>query len=169
VATLKPGSPLENKAHPLPGVELRIEPDDRIAIRGPMVSPGYIGEPDRGPEEWFVSGDLGRMEDGALRVTGRADTVIVSGGENIDPSVVEAALSRVNGVEAALVLGVPSEEWGMEVVCLYVGEASPIRIETYLRHRLAGFMIPKRWLRVDELPRSPLGKPDRAAAAVLFS
>jgi len=169
VATLKPGSPLENKAHPLPGVELRIESDDRIAIRGPMVSPGYVGEPDRGPGEWFVSGDLGRMEGGALRMTGRADTVILSGGENIDPSVVEAALSRVNGVEASMVLGVPSEEWGMEVVCLYVGEASPIRIETYLRHRLAGFMIPKRWLRVDELPRSPLGKPDRAAAAVLFS
>jgi O-succinylbenzoic acid--CoA ligase len=63
----------------------------------------------------------------------------------------------------------PSEEWGMEVVCLYVGEASPIRIETYLRNRLAGFMIPKRWLRVEVLPQSPLGKPDRAAAAVLFS
>jgi O-succinylbenzoic acid--CoA ligase len=170
VATLRPGSVVENKAHPLPGVELRIEAEGRIAVRGPMVSPGYVDEPDRGPGEWFVSGDLGNLDaDGALHVTGRADTVIVSGGENVDPGVVEEAMSRVHGVEASLVLGVPSEEWGMEVVCLYVGEASPTRIESYLRNRLAGFMIPKRWLRVDELPRSPLGKPDRAAAAVLFS
>ena len=169
VATLRPGSVLENKAHPLPGVELRIEPDGRIAVRGPMVSPGYVGEPDRGPGEWFVSGDLGRLDaDGALQVTGRADTVIVSGGENIDPGVVEEAMSRVHGVEASLVVGLPNEEWGMEVVCLYVGEASPTRIESYLRNRLDRFMIPKRWLRVEVLPQTPLGKPDRAAAATLF-
>ncbi|HSJ84672.1 MAG TPA: AMP-binding protein [Acidimicrobiia bacterium] len=170
VATLRPGSALENKAHPLPGVELRIEPDGRIAVRGPMVSPGYVGEPDRVPGEWFVSGDLGRLDDdGALRVTGRADTVIVSGGENIDPGVVEETMSRVHGVEASLVLGLPSEEWGMELVCLYVGEASPTRIESYLRNRLARFMIPKRWLRVEALPQTPLGKPDRVAAAGFFS
>jgi O-succinylbenzoic acid--CoA ligase len=170
VATLEPGSPPENKAHPLPGVELRIEPDDRISIRGPMVSPGYAGEPDRDPREWFVTGDLGRLdEDGALRVSGRADLVIVSGGENIDPGVVEAAVARIHGVEACLVLGVPSHEWGMEVVCVYVGEASPTRIESYLHDRLAGFMIPKRWRRVAELPRTSVGKPDRAAAADFFS
>jgi acyl-CoA synthetase (AMP-forming)/AMP-acid ligase II len=169
VATLRPGSAPENKAHPLPGVELRIEPDGRIAVRGPIVSPGYIGEPDRLPGEWFVSGDLGSLDDeGALQVTGRADTVIVSGGENIDPGVVEETLSRVHGVEASLVIGLPSEEWGMEVVCLYVGEASPTRIESYLRNRLDRFMIPKRWLRVEALPQTPLGKPDRAAAATLF-
>ncbi|HSK07924.1 MAG TPA: AMP-binding protein [Acidimicrobiia bacterium] len=169
VATLRPGSTLENKAHPLPGVELRIEADHRIAVRGPMVSPGYAGEPDRDPAEWFVTGDLGRLDDdGALRVTGRADLVIVSGGENIDPAVVEAAIARIHGVEACLVLGVPSDEWGMELVCLYVGEASPTRIESYLHDRLAGFMIPKRWIRVKELPRTSVGKPDRAAAAVLF-
>jgi O-succinylbenzoic acid--CoA ligase len=170
VATLRPGSPLDNKAHPLPGVELRIEPDGRIAIRGPMVSPGYVGEPERERGAWFVTGDLGGLDDdGALRVTGRADTVIVSGGENIDPSLVEAAVSRVPGVGAAMVLGVPNEEWGMEVVCVYVGEASPIRIESYLRDRIAAFMIPKRWLRVPELPRTPMGKQDRAGAALLFS
>ena len=169
VATLKPGSALENKAHPLPSTELRIEPDGRIAVRGPMVSPGYVGEPDRDSGAWFVTGDLGRLdEDGALRVTGRADMVIVSGGENVDPGVVESAVARVPGVDAALVLGVPSEEWGMEVVCLYVGEASPIRIESYLRDRLAGFMVPKRWLRVVELPMTPMGKPDRAGAGRLF-
>ncbi len=95
VATLKPGAPLENKAHPLPGVILRIDPDDRIAVRGPMLSPGYVGEPDRGAEEWLVTGDLGRIDDdGALRVTGRADTIIVSGGENIDPARCRSGFAR---------------------------------------------------------------------------
>ncbi|MDP9144238.1 MAG: AMP-binding protein [Actinomycetota bacterium] len=170
VATLKPGSPLENKAHPLSGAELRIDDDSRIEVRGPMVSPGYVGEPDRDPDDWFMTGDLGQLdEDGALRVTGRVDTLLISGGENIDPGVVEEAVVRVPGVEAALVVGVPSDEWGTEVVCLYAGEASPIRIESYLKDRLAGFMVPKRWLRVEALPMTPLGKPDRAGAARRFS
>ncbi len=170
VATLRPGSPLENKAHPLPGVEMRVEPDGRIGVRGPMVSPGYVGEPDRGEGEWFVTNDLGALDhDGAVRVTGRADIVIVSGGENIDPLEVESVLSRISGVEEALVIGIPSEEWGMEVACLYVGEATPIRMESHLRDRLPGFMIPRRWLRVRALPVTPMGKPDRAAAARHFS
>jgi len=170
VATLRPGSPLENKAHPLPGVELQIRDDRRIGVRGPMLSPGYVGEPDRAPTDWLVTGDLGDLDgEGALRVTGRADTLIVSGGENIDPGVVEEVLRRVPGVFAALVVGVPSEVWGTEAVCVYVGEAGPIRIESYLRDRLPGYMVPKRWLRVDELPMTPMGKPDRAGAARRFS
>jgi len=170
VATLKPGSPLENKAHPLPGVEIRIGSDCRIAVKGPMVSPGYVGEPDRDPDDWFETGDCGELDrEGALRVTGRADTVIISGGENVDPAAVEEMVIRVPGVEAALVFGVPSDEWGTAVVCIYAGEASPIRIESYLKDRLAGFMIPKRWLRVEALPMTPMGKPDRAGAARRFS
>ncbi len=170
VATLRPGAPLENKAHPLPGVILRIEPDDRIAVRGPMLSPGYVGEPDRGAEDWLVTGDLGMIDgDGALRVTGRADTIIVSGGENIDPALVEAALVQLGDVDEALVAGVASEEWGMEAVCLYVGQANPARVEAALRQMLPSFMIPKRWQQVAELPMTPMGKPDRHGAARLFS
>ena len=170
VATLRPGEPLENKTQPLPGVKLRIGPDGRIAVRGPMVSPGYVGEPDRGAEDWLVTGDLGTIDDdGALRVIGRADSIIVSGGENIDPAVVEAAVVRVAGVEEALVAGLASDRWGMETVCLYVGEAEPTRIEAELKDSLPGFMMPKRWLRVAELPLTPMGKPDRARAARRFT
>ena len=169
VATLKPEAPLENKAHPLPGVDIRIDPDERIAVRGPMLSPGYVGEPDRGSEDWLVTGDLGTIDDdGALRVTGRADTIIVSGGENIDPAVVEATLLRVEGVQEALVAGLTSDEWGMEAVCLYVGQANPAQVETALRQILPVFMIPKRWRQVAGLPMTPMGKPDRDEAARLF-
>jgi O-succinylbenzoic acid--CoA ligase len=170
VATLRPGDPPANKAYPLPGVELRIDPDGRIWVRGPMVSPGYVGEPDREADGWLVTGDLGLIdEDGALRVLGRADDVIVSGGENIDPSRVEAEIATVPGVESVLVVGVPSEEWGMEAVCLYSGELDESGVESRVRETLPGFMIPRRWLRVSELPMTPMGKPDRAAAARLFS
>ena len=130
VATLRPGAPLENKAHPLPGVILRIDPDDRIAVRGPMLSPGYVGEPDRGAEDWLVTGDLGTIDDdGALRVTGRADTIIVSGGENIDPVVVEAALLGVGGCPGS-VGGRPDQRRvgdGGRVSLCRSGESSPGR------------------------------------------
>jgi O-succinylbenzoic acid--CoA ligase len=170
VATLRPGSPVEKRAHPLPGVELRIVRDGRIAVRAPMVSPGYLGDPDRSPGEWLVTGDLGWLdEEGALHVTGRADTVIVTGGENVAPETVEAALTGAPGLESAVVAGIASEEWGMEVVCLYVGLAEPARLESHLRERLEGFMIPKQWKRVAVLPMTSLGKPDRAGAARMFS
>jgi O-succinylbenzoic acid--CoA ligase len=170
VATLRPGDPPANKAHPLPGAEIRIEPDGRIAVRGPMVSPGYVGEPDREPGAWLVTGDLGSIdEDGSLRFLGRSDTIIVSGGENIDPGTVEAEIESVSAVSNALVVGLPNEEWGTQAVCVYVGDMGESEIEARLKQTLPGFMVPKRWLRVAELPMTPLGKPDRAAAARLFS
>ena len=170
VATLRPGSRVERKAHPLPGVELRISPDQRIEVRGPMVTPGYVGEPDRDSDSWFVTGDLGEMDDdGALQVLGRADDVILTGGENVDPSVIEASLTAISGVEAALVFGVPSPEWGMEVACVYVGSLQPDAVESRLREQLSGALIPKRWQRVDALPTTDLGKPDRNQAVQLLS
>jgi O-succinylbenzoic acid--CoA ligase len=170
VATLRPDDAPGNRARPLPGAEIRIEPDGRIAVRGAMVSPGYLGEPDRGEGEWLATGDLGSIdEEGFLRVIGRADDVIVSGGENIDPREVEAAVTGVLGVDGALVLGLPSEEWGMEAVCLYVGDAEVGEVEACVREALPGFMVPRRWLRVTGIPMTTLGKPDRAAAVRLFS
>jgi O-succinylbenzoic acid--CoA ligase len=170
VATLRPGDPPANKAYPLPGVDIRIELDGPISVRGPMVSPGYVGAPDRAPGDWLLTGDLGSIdEDGALRVLGRADTVIVSGGENIDPARVGGEISSLPGVADALVVGVPSDEWGMEAVCVYVGEIEASEIASRLKATLPGFMIPKRWLRVSELPTTPMGKPDRAAAVGFFS
>jgi len=163
VATLRPGSDIEYKAHPLPGVELRIGSGGRIELRGPMVTPGYVGERDRPDGEWLVTGDVGSLDsDGALRVVGRADEVIVSGGENVSPSFVEAALEGSPLVRSAMVVGIPSEEWGMEVGCLYVGEASPRQVIAWARKTLQDFMVPHRWLAVDEIPRTGLGKPDRS-------
>lgn len=167
VATLRPGSPAQRKVHPLPGVELRIETDGRIAVAADQVSPGYLDEPPR-PSRWLVTNDLGEIDDdGALVVTGRADTIVVTGGVNVDPARVEAELATHPGVGEVMVLGVASDEWGMMLACVHSGPATAVELTDWLRGRLPGQMVPKRWVSVSRIPRTPLGKPDRTAAVAL--
>jgi len=161
VATLRPGAPLEYKAHALPGVELRTDPGGRIAVKSPQVSSGYLGEPDR-PDPWFVTSDLGEIDaDGALRVKGRSDNVIVTGGENVAPELVEAVMRQHPEVRDAVVIGVPHREWGQMVVCVYEGKASGLA--GWASDRMAGHMVPKKWVGVDAIPRTSIDKPDREA------
>jgi len=168
VATLKPGSPLQSRAHPLPGVQLRIESDGRIAVKARQVFSGYLGEPDR-EDDWFVTSDLGEIDcDGALKVIGRDDAVIVTGGENVDPTRVELELLAHPGVEDAVVVGIPDEKWGQIVAAAYVGTASEQELDLALRDRLPSFMVPKRWLAVESIPMSSLGKPDQSGARILL-
>lgn len=169
VATLRPGSAPERRAHPLSEIELRIEPDGRIAVAGDQVSPGYLDEPDR-PHRWLVTNDLGEIDsEGAVHVLGRADAVIVSGGENVDPQTIELVLSRHGPAGDVVVVGVPDDEWGSVVTCLYTGDAEPDDLVGFLRDRLPPHHIPKRWMRVERIPRVALGKPDRGAALRLAS
>lgn len=168
VATLRPGSPIERKADPLPAVQIRIERDGRIAVRGPQVSSGYLDEPDRG-DPWLVTNDLGEIDgDGSLRVSGRADTVIVTGGENVSPERVEAAIRNFDGVDEVVVVGVPDPEWGQAVVCVFIGSAEPVTLRDSVSSTLPKYMVPKRFLRVDDIPTTAIGKPDRSAVEALF-
>jgi O-succinylbenzoic acid--CoA ligase len=147
----------------LPGAEIRTV-DGRIEVRGPMVSPGYLNEPDRDPEGWFPTGDLGEVDErGILTVLGRADDVIVCGGENVFPGEVEAAIRTHPGIVDVVVIGIPDPTWGSEVVAVYEGEAAAGALERHTRYRVAGYKVPRRWIRVDALPRLPVGKPDRKA------
>lgn len=166
VATLRPDAPLEYKAHPLPGIEFRTEPDGRIAVKGPQVSPGYVGQPDR-PDPWLVTNDLGKLdEDGALRVLGRADTVIVSGGENVSTERVETVLRGHPDIGDVVVVGMPDDEWGEMVCCVYEGEAGDLA--GWAAERLPSRMVPKKWKAVGAIPRTAIGKPDRDAARRLL-
>jgi len=153
---------------PVPGAELRTV-DGRIQVRGPMVSPGYLDEPDRPPEEWFDTGDLGRFDDDAgLAVWGRADDVIVTGGENVMPARVEEVIRRCPGVTEVAVVGIADPEWGTAVAAAYEGDAEPELVERYARERLASFERPRRWLHLGDLPRLALGKVDRAKVRALL-
>ncbi|MEM1025393.1 MAG: AMP-binding protein [Myxococcota bacterium] len=153
---------------PLPGVELRIV-SGRVQIRGPTLMRGYLGRESFESGGWFDTGDLGGLdEEGQLFVRGRSDDLIVTGGENVHPTEVEAALAGLEGVDALCVFGLPDPEWGQCVGAVFVGDVSPERVEADARMRLPDFRRPTRWCRVDALPTGPTGKTERRAARALF-
>ena len=148
--------PWESAATPLPGVELEIAADGEILVRGPMVAPGAVSE-----DGWLHSGDLGRIDShGRLHVAGRIKELIVSGGEKVAPAAVEAVLAAHPAVADAGVAGTPDPDWG-EAVTAFVVERSPVSdydLLAFCRDRLAGYQVPKRVVRVSELPRNASGK-----------
>jgi O-succinylbenzoic acid--CoA ligase len=137
----------------LPGVDLRIADDGEIIVRGPMVSPGAIAD-----DGWLHTGDRGSLEDGRLQVEGRIADTIVTGGENVSAAEVEEALLAHPAVRDAAVVGRPDPEWGQAVTAFVVAEASDAELGRHLRERLAGYKLPKRIERVDEIPRNAAGK-----------
>lgn len=131
---------------------------------------GYLDEPPLAREEWVRTGDLGALdEEGHLHLFGRADDVIVTGGENVDPLAVEEALRAHPEVDAACVVGVDDVRWGQVVVALIVARdpASPPSEEALRSHfeaLVASYARPRRWVFVDALPVNANGKLDRRMA-----
>jgi len=155
----EPGGPLR----PLPNVRFRTD-TGVIQVSGPMVSPGYVGQPARAGE-WFTTADTGSFDGDALVVTGRTDTVIITGGEDVYPERVESVLESLRIVDTVCIVGVPDEIWGQRLVALYEGSAMPGELDTAARGAaFAGHEIPRNWIAVDSLPRTPAGKVDRRTA-----
>jgi len=152
--------------YPLPGVELRIEGGDIgvIQIRGPSVFRGYWRMPEKTAEEftadgWFITGDVGRQDlDGRVWISGRAKDLIISGGYNVYPREVELVLDDLPGVTESAVIGVPHPDFGEAVVAVVMGEAEEAALIAAARQRLAPYKIPKRVVRLAELPRNAMGK-----------
>lgn len=121
---------------PLPGVQVRAR-EGEIELSGPTLAEGYLGDPDRTADRfvldpdgrrWYRTGDAGELEELGggrvrLRVTGRLDDVIVSGGEKVMLGRVEAIVRAMPGLESAVVVPAPSEEWGQVPVVVVEGEA----------------------------------------------
>ncbi len=148
---------------PLMGSQIRIGPDGEIWVRGPTVSPGYLHQPRRTPRDWLETGDLGYLDaDGYLYVLDRRDDLIISGGENIYPSEVEAVLLAHPAVEEAGVIGVADREWGRTVaaaVTLVPGRsATADELIAFCRQRLAAYKVPRRIEFKASLPRNAAGK-----------
>ncbi len=144
---------------PLLGVELALSGDDReVLVRGPIVSEAALGE-----DGWLHTGDLGAIgPDGRLAITGRKAETIITGGENVAPAEVEAALIAHPAVEDAAVHRRPDEEWGEALVATIVlrdGLAvEPSELRAHCAARLARFKVPKTFQFADRLPRTPSGK-----------
>lgn len=166
---------------PLPGVEVRVTGADGLAVpvgeagaievRGPNVFQGYWRMPDQTAKEfrdsWFITGDLGAFDaDGYLSILGRAKDLVITGGLNVYPAEVEAAIDDLPGVAASAVIGVPHPDFGEAVVACVVASPGKVLEEAALRlalrDRLAAFKIPKRVLVLTDLPRNAMGKVQKA-------
>jgi malonyl-CoA/methylmalonyl-CoA synthetase len=177
---------------PLPGVAVRVMGPEgsplpqglagAIEVRGPNVFRGYWNLPDQTARDfrdgWFVTGDLGAFDaEGYLSILGRAKDLVITGGLNVYPAEVEAALDALPGIAASAVIGVPHPDFGEAVVaCVIATPDAALDAEAVrqaLRDRLAAFKIPKRVLVVPEFPRNAMGKVQKAelrkAHAALFA
>jgi o-succinylbenzoate---CoA ligase len=150
---------------PLPGARIDIDAaTGRLAVGGAMVMSGYATpgmEPGLGlaPDGSFLSSDLGEfLPDGRLRVTGRADDVIVTGGVNVHPETVEAVLSACPGAGEVAVTARSDERWGLRLVALFTGEIAPAALDAWARERLPSGSRPREFLHVERLPRNAMGK-----------
>ncbi len=143
---------------PLLTTHVRIAPDEEILVQGPTVAPAALDA-----DGWLHTGDRGRIDaEGFLWVKGRADDLIVTGGENVAPEEVEEVLVAHPDVADAAVVGRPDPDWQNAVVAVLVanGAAEPDRdsLRSWCSARLAPYKVPKSFELVSELPRTSSGK-----------
>jgi fatty-acyl-CoA synthase len=168
---------LLSAGRPILGTDIRIVDDDdkpvrvgeigEIIARGPQLMRGYRNLADESAEAlkggWMHTGDAGTVdEDGFIFIQDRVKDMIVSGGENVYPRIVEDVLFQHPAVADAAVIGVPDQQWGETVKAIVVlkkGEsATADEIIEFSKGRLGGFERPRSVDFINELPRNPSGK-----------
>ncbi|MFC4534750.1 AMP-binding protein [Sphaerisporangium dianthi] len=157
---------------PLDGVRVEAGPDGRVRLAGPVLFSGYRLRPDLTAAAleggWYLTSDLGALEGGRLRVLGRADDVINTGGSKVVAGAVAGILAGHPGVRDAVVVGRPHPEWGEEVVAVVVAAdpaAPPVlgELRALVKQRLPGYAAPRALAVRDRLPLLPNGKHDLVA------
>lgn len=162
---------------PVAGVQMRIfDGQDRplptgeigeVVVRGPNVSPGYFNREEETARAfrggWFHTGDVGRLDqDGFLTLVDRSKDVIITGGENVYSTEVEAVLYRHPDIAEAAVVRVPDERLGEAlfavIVCKPGRTLEPEEVIAHCRQYIGGYKIPRRMAFVEALPRTALGK-----------
>jgi len=161
------------------------ELDGRIELAGPVLAEGYLGadgtiDRDRTDASfhtadgvrWYRTGDLGTVDaDGRVRVTGRADNVIISGGEKVSLDAVQASVRRQRGMAESVVVATASEEWGQVPIVVVEGEPGlPLaELRTAVQAELGHAAAPAGIVSVERMPLLASGKPDRVALARLVA
>jgi len=150
------------------GNRLRQGQEGEICIRGHNIMKGYLDNPEETSsafweDGWFRSGDVGFLdEDDYLFIVDRIKDMIITGGENVYPREVEEVLYTRQEVEACAVVGLPDKEWGERVTAFIAPKPGqkivPEELKTFLKSRLSPFKVPKEYIVVSELPKSPAGK-----------
>ena len=161
----------------LDGVSVRLDDDGRVLLGGPMLARGYLDDPSGTAEafvldpegrRWFRTDDAGELDGDRLRILGRLDSVIITGGINVAPGPVEAALQRLPGVAEAVVVGLPDPEWGQRVAAALVlrpGAEPPTlaQARAQVTAEVSAPAAPRQLTLFDVLPLRGPGKPDRTA------
>jgi len=162
----------------VPGVEVQIRDisgnlleqgqQGEICILGHNIMKGYLDNPEATAEAfwkdgWFRSGDIGYFDDeGYLYIVDRLKDLIITGGENVYPREVEEALYTKPEVEECAVIGLPDREWGERVAAFIKlkkgNKVSDDELKQHLKALLSPFKVPKKYVFVDEMPKSPAGK-----------
>lgn len=167
---------------PLDGVFVRVEGAStdgvgRITIGGATLAKGYRNPPEPDPfadPGWFHTDDIGTVDDsGRIRVMGRSDDAISTGGLTVMPGVVEAVLAGHPAVAEVAVFGVPDDRLGEQVVAAIVvapGSAAPAveELKAVVKQSLSATAAPRSLIVVDELPRQGIGKVDRRALRQIY-
>ncbi|MES2937238.1 MAG: AMP-binding protein [Pseudomonadota bacterium] len=156
---------------PAPEVEVMLDGADassgEVWVRAPNVVQRYWPDiPACDAQGWFRTGDLARRhDDGSYAIVGRIKDLIISGGENIHPAEIENALAEHPAVAECAAFGLPDAQWG-EVVAVAVvrnpgAQADEAVLAAYLAQRIARYKLPRRWVWMDALPKTALGKVQR--------
>jgi O-succinylbenzoic acid--CoA ligase len=180
-------TPLKSVGKPFPPNQLQIRDDEGkilgknqsglIWLKGPQVFDGYyqMEEPEEvfDKDGWFKTGDYGHLNGfKQLFIESRREDLIISGGENINPTEVEEAMQKLPLIKEAVVLGLPDEEWGQKVtavVTLLNGKTPDINeIKELLKTELTDFKIPKELVVVESFPKTVMGKVKRWELAQLI-
>ncbi len=162
---------------PLDGVRVRIDADGRIALGGATLAEGYRNPAEENPFEagWFATDDVGALDNsGILRVLGRTDDAISTGGLTVFPQLVENALASHPRVADCAVFGLPDERLGQRVVAAIVAAddypaPTLAELRTHVKTLLDATAAPREVHVVEELPRRGIGKVDRRKLVARFS
>jgi len=149
------------------GADCANEEVGEIIVSGPQLMKGYWNRPEDTQnalrDGWLYTGDAGYFDtDGYLYIHDRLKDMIVSGGENVYPAEVEAALAGCSGIADVAVIGVPDERWGESVKAMVVRQAdseiTAQEIMAFARQQMADFKCPKSIDFIESIPRNPSGK-----------
>ncbi len=149
---------------PLEGISLSII-DERIAIKGPQLAYGYLNAEFPLKDGWFITSDLGEIVDGKLKVLGRSDDQIISGGEKISLSAIELFLQSEFATPEIIAFAKADAEWGEKLCIATTGDLSLEALANKLKSKFGGHAAPKELIKVDVIPYLALGKPDRKRLA----
>jgi long-chain acyl-CoA synthetase len=145
------------------GTALPVDEMGEIMVRGAPVMPGYWNNPQATAKTlkdgWLMTGDRGALDPaGYLTLMDRSKDVIITGGSNVYPREVEDVLLQHPGLREASVVGAAHGDWGEEVVAFVVGDAPEAELDALCLAQIARFKRPKRYVRLDALPKNNYGK-----------